>query len=136
MEALANNQNSYLQQICNQSERIIRKIGPTQAVADRSKEKCDLKKGTIKYHGTKPPEPVAVTELEHNGTATEPGIASPTNSTVKDVSIVASSATNGSEHVDHSTEDTSPSSGGGVDADAGLSASGGVRRYLRGNDAS
>jgi len=44
---------SFLQRICNLSEKVIRKVGPKQAVADRSNEKCDLSKqaGGIIYHG-------------------------------------------------------------------------------------
>jgi hypothetical protein len=120
IEGLENNQNSYLQQICNQSERIIRKIGPTQAVADRSKENCDLNRANVKYHGTESPEPAA----------------GPTNATLNHDAAIAN-ATNGSEaDEDHSAlNDRSPLSDE-VDTVAGPSESGGVRRYLRDKDAS
>ena len=65
-EGMDERESWFLQKICNQSEKVLRKIGPKQAVADRAKEKCDLHENKIKYFGTKPPEPEPEPQVEES----------------------------------------------------------------------
>ena len=67
-DAMDEKETRFLQKICNQSEKVIRLLGPTQAKADRAGEKCDLHENKIKYYGGTPQQQNGDTDSVVEGT--------------------------------------------------------------------